>query len=159
MTSDNLPPMYLKITSLSGKDCLLPVRFDLQHEVLADITGQFFDHMQDAISQGDFVTAIKLMCRCERIMHPYIEAEFFMLEDVQAILSEALDRAHQMLRRALIKKVFTCPQEDVPELIKLLEAQAGCLYDSDFIAVESALAEGRSIFGPSRALEPRHAST
>src|SRR5262245_17980894 len=119
---DRLYPMdsSILLITLPGDEGL-PVKKDTQLGVLDEIFTPFNEYLRDALKRRDMDLALRLVMRADKILDTYIVEDFDLLVPARVQLRQTIFTIYRMLRRHFIRKVLTCDEADVPELLSVLE--------------------------------------
>ena len=132
-----------------------PVPQDLQCEVLSDLAGQYFACMETALKKQNALDPLAIMLRALAITESYVKptrkcAGFDQLSPFANGLRRDVLAMKRLLRRILIERALTCPQETFEEtlaLIRKLERRGhdACEFSLDMICVQRHLRDGSSL--------------
>jgi hypothetical protein len=118
-------------------------------EVFLEITSQLIEFLEAALKERDDPDKpLRIIAQAENLMGTYTSEGFFLLEQIQRDLQDTLHTAWRMARRQFIRKALRCQPYETETYIQHFRELGwrGAEAMEDFHAVESALAEGRSIF-------------
>jgi hypothetical protein len=120
----------------------------VQREALEDVSQPYFAQMEWALAHKDTDRLQQLMTRQNAILQRYVAHGFTCFEPNQKGLADRLYLAFRGWRRAMIKKVLTCPDTDVPRLMQKLEPFTcdATEFHDDLVAAERCLDHGAGLF-------------